>query len=121
MAFIDGTVVNIAIPVLQRSLGATVSDAQWIVDAYLLVLSSLILAGGALGDQLGRRRVFGIGIALFAAASIACGAASSPRMLIIARASRASARRCSFRAAWPSSRRRSRPRSAAAPSAHGRR
>lgn len=85
MAFIDGTVVNIAIPVLQRSLGVTVSDAQWIVDAYLIVLSSLLLAGGALGDQLGRRRVFMSGIALFAAASIACGAASSPLMLIIAR------------------------------------
>jgi len=85
MAFIDGTVVNIAIPVLQRSLGATVSDAQWIVDAYLIVLSSLLLAGGALGDQLGRRRVFMAGIALFAAASVACGAAWSPQMLIIAR------------------------------------
>ena len=86
MAFIDSTVVNIAIPVLQRSLGATVTDAQWIVDAYLIVLSSLLLAGGALGDQLGRRRVFMTGIALFAAASIACGAAGSPKMLIIARA-----------------------------------
>ena len=86
MAFIDGTVVNIAIPVLQRSLGATVTDAQWIVDAYLIVLSSLLLAGGALGDQLGRRRVFMAGIALFAAASVACGAAGSPMLLIIARA-----------------------------------
>ena len=86
MAFIDGTVVNIAIPVLQRSLGATVTDTQWIVDAYLIVLSSLLLAGGALGDQLGRRRVFMTGIALFAVASIACGAAPSPAILIIARA-----------------------------------
>jgi EmrB/QacA subfamily drug resistance transporter len=85
MAFIDGTVVNIAVPVLQRSLGATVSDAQWIIDAYLIVLSSLLLAGGALGDQLGRRRVFMAGIALFAVASIACGAAGSPTFLIIAR------------------------------------
>src|SRR6266566_7038924 len=67
MAFIDGTVVNIAIPVLQRSMGATVSDTQWIVDAYLLVLSSLMLAGGGLGDHLGRRKVFAIGIAIFAA------------------------------------------------------
>ncbi|HEX3582153.1 MAG TPA: MFS transporter, partial [Thermoanaerobaculia bacterium] len=86
MAFIDSTVVNIAIPVLQRSIGATVTDAQWIVDAYLIVLSSLLLAGGALGDQLGRRRVFMAGIALFAVASIGCGAAGSPRLLIIARA-----------------------------------
>jgi EmrB/QacA subfamily drug resistance transporter len=86
MAFIDGTVVNIALPVLQRSLGATVTDTQWIVDAYLIVLSSLLLAGGALGDQIGRRRVFMTGVALFAAASIACGAAGSARLLIIARA-----------------------------------
>ena len=73
MAFIDGTVVNIAIPVLQRSLGVTVSDAQWIVDAYLLVLSSLTLAGGALGDHLGRRKVFAIGIVTFAAAPLSVG------------------------------------------------
>ncbi|HXA17270.1 MAG TPA: DHA2 family efflux MFS transporter permease subunit [Thermoanaerobaculia bacterium] len=86
MAFIDGTVVNIAIPVLQRSLGVTVSDAQWIVDAYLLVLSSLTLAGGALGDHLGRRKVFAIGIATFAAASAVCGAAANAQQLIAARA-----------------------------------
>jgi len=86
MAFIDGTVVNIAIPVLQRSMGATVSDTQWIVDAYLLVLSSLMLAGGSLGDHLGRRKVFVIGIAIFAAASAVCGAAVNPQQLIAARA-----------------------------------
>jgi EmrB/QacA subfamily drug resistance transporter len=86
MAFIDGTVVNIAIPVLQRNLGVTVSDAQWIVDSYLIVLSSLLLAGGALGDQIGRRRVFAAGVALFAVASVACGAAPGPRWLIAARA-----------------------------------
>jgi len=86
MAFIDGTVVNIAIPVLQRSMGATVSDTQWIVDAYLLVLSSLMLAGGSLGDHLGRRKVFAIGIAVFAAASALCGAAANPQQLIAARA-----------------------------------
>src|SRR5689334_58239 len=86
MAFIDGTVVNIAIPVLQRSMGATVSDTQWIVDAYLLVLSSLTLAGGALGDHLGRRRIFAIGIAIFAASSAVCGAAGNAQQLIAARA-----------------------------------
>jgi len=86
MAFIDGTVVNIAVPVLQRSMGATVSDTQWIVDAYLLVLSSLMLAGGSLGDHLGRRKVFAIGIAVFAAASALCGAAANPQQLIAARA-----------------------------------
>jgi EmrB/QacA subfamily drug resistance transporter len=86
MAFIDSTVINVALPVMQQQLHATVSDTQWIVDAYLLVLSAFILAGGSLGDRLGRVRVFGIGVALFAVASIACGAARSTLELIIARA-----------------------------------
>jgi len=86
MAFIDGTVINIALPVLQKSLGADVSQAQWIVDAYLLVLSSLMLAGGALGDRLGRVRIYAIGIAMFAAGSFWCGAAPSAMQLIVARA-----------------------------------
>ena len=86
MAFIDGTVVNVALPVMKTALKASVSDAQWIVDAFLLVLSSLILAGGSLGDRLGRVRVFGIGVLIFAAASIWCGAAPNAKQLIIARA-----------------------------------
>ncbi len=86
MAFIDSTVVNVALPVMKPALRASVSEAQWIVDAYLLVLSSLILAGGSLGDRLGRVRVFGIGVAIFAAASLWCGAAPSAMQLIIARA-----------------------------------
>lgn len=86
MAFIDTTVINVALPVLQSTLGAGVDDAQWIVDAYLLVLSSLILAGGSLGDQLGRTRVFGLGVATFTLASAWCGAAPSTGQLILARA-----------------------------------
>jgi EmrB/QacA subfamily drug resistance transporter len=86
MAFIDGTVVNVALPVLQTSLHADVTHAQWIVDAYLLVLSSLMLAGGSLGDRLGRVRVFTAGVVLFAAASVWCGAAASASQLIAARA-----------------------------------
>src|SRR5918911_1581796 len=86
MAFIDGSAVNVALPVLQTSLGANVSETQWIVDAYLLVLSSLMLAGGALGDRFGRVRIFALGIALFAAASVWCGAAPSAAQLIAARA-----------------------------------
>jgi EmrB/QacA subfamily drug resistance transporter len=86
MAFIDTTVVNVALPVMQQSLHAGVDDAQWVIDAYLLVLSSLILAGGSLGDRLGRVRVFGIGVAVFAAASLWCGAAPSATQLILARA-----------------------------------
>ena len=85
MAFIDGSAVNVALPVLQKSLGTSVSQAQWIIDAYLLVLSSLMLAGGTLGDHLGRSRVFGFGVALFAAASAWCGAAPDPPQLIAAR------------------------------------
>ena len=86
MAFIDTTVVNVALPVMQRDLHADVAAAQWIIDAYLLVLSALILAGGALGDRLGRVRVFGWGVIVFAGASIWCGLAPSPLQLIAARA-----------------------------------
>ncbi len=86
MAFIDGSVINIALPVLQKSLGATVTDAQWIVDAYLLTLAAFLLAGGALGDHLGRMRVFATGVAIFAAASLWCGLAPDSRHLIVARA-----------------------------------
>jgi EmrB/QacA subfamily drug resistance transporter len=86
MAFIDGTVVNVALPVLQKELGATVADAQWVVEAYTLFLASLTLVGGSLGDRLGRRRIFAIGIVLFTAASIWCGFAPDAGQLIIARA-----------------------------------
>jgi EmrB/QacA subfamily drug resistance transporter len=86
MAFIDGTVVNVALPVLQTDLDATVSELQWIVESYALFLAALLLLGGSLGDRFGRRLVFGIGVATFAAASIGCGLVSSARGLIIARA-----------------------------------
>jgi MFS family permease len=78
MAFIDGTVVNVALPALQRSLSATAADLQWVVEAYTLLLAALLLTGGSLGDRLGRRRIFGAGITLFALASLACGAAPTP-------------------------------------------
>ena len=86
MAFIDGTVVNVALPAIQRDLGASAGDAQWVVEAYTLLLSSLLLVGGALGDRYGRRRLLGIGVALFAATSAACGLAPSPGVLIVGRA-----------------------------------
>jgi len=85
MAFIDGSVVNIALPVLQKSLSATITDAQWVVDAYALVLASLLLAGGALGDHLGRTRVFNAGVMIFAAASVWCGVSPNALQLIAAR------------------------------------
>jgi EmrB/QacA subfamily drug resistance transporter len=86
MAFIDGTVVNVALPVLQSSLNASVSAAQWVVEAYSLALSSLVLVGGALADRFGRRRIFSIGTILFTAASLACALSPGVVWLIAARA-----------------------------------
>ena len=86
MAFIDGTAVNVALPALQAAFGATVAEVQWVVEAYALFLSALLLVGGALGDRYGRRRVFLLGVAGFAAASAACGLAAGPGQLIAARA-----------------------------------
>jgi EmrB/QacA subfamily drug resistance transporter len=86
MAFIDGTAVNVALPALQRDLGATVADVQWVVEAYALFLSALLLVGGSLGDRFGRRRIFLYGVAGFALASIGCGVAPGVGMLIAARA-----------------------------------
>src|SRR5207302_4343232 len=73
MAFIDGSVVKVALPVIQRDLNATASDVQWIVETYALFLAALILVGGSLGDHFGRRRIFAIGIAIFTLSSIWCG------------------------------------------------
>jgi EmrB/QacA subfamily drug resistance transporter len=86
MAFIDSTVVNVALPVLQSSLGGTVVDMQWVVEAYGLFLGALILVGGSLGDSFGRRRMFLLGVAVFAVASVGCGFAPNIRQLVIARA-----------------------------------
>src|SRR3954463_8584571 len=86
MAFIDGTVVNVALPALQTNLNATVLDVQWVVESYALFLAALLLVGGSLGDRFGRRRIFCLGAALFALASIWCGAAPGVEQLIIARA-----------------------------------
>jgi EmrB/QacA subfamily drug resistance transporter len=86
MTFIDMTVVNVALPALQKELGATITDVQWVVEAYALFLGALILVGGSLGDQFGRKRIFLLGVLWFTAASIWCGAATSPRFLIIGRA-----------------------------------
>ncbi len=85
MAFIDSTVVNVALPAIQKTLGGTVIDMQWVVEGYGLFLSALILAGGAMGDLFGRRRMFLLGVTLFAIASAGCGLASSIRELVIAR------------------------------------
>jgi EmrB/QacA subfamily drug resistance transporter len=83
MAFIDSTVVNVAMPALQSTLHATVVDVQWVVESYAVVLSALILVGGALGDLVGRRLIFVVGTSLFAAASFGCGISSTISQLII--------------------------------------
>ena len=85
MAFIDSTVVNVALPALQASFRATVVDVQWVVESYGLFLGAMILVGGSLGDLFGRRLVFVVGVIIFALASTGCGAASNIHQLIIAR------------------------------------
>src|SRR5258708_3366789 len=85
MAFIDGSVVNVALPALQSSLHATVVDVQWVVESYGLFLSALLLIGGAMGDSVGRRSIFLLGTGVFAAASVGCGLSSNISQLIVAR------------------------------------
>jgi MFS family permease len=86
MAFIDGSVVNIALPVIQQSLGASIAELQWVVNGYLLPLVALMLVGGSLGDRIGRRRIFIAGIFLFTLASVAYALAPTVGVLIAARA-----------------------------------
>lgn len=86
LAFIDGTVVNVALPALQQHLNATVYDVQWVVEAYALFLAALLLVGGSLGDRFGRKKIYVIGVALFALASVWCGLAPNVGQLILGRA-----------------------------------
>src|SRR5215467_14323854 len=86
MAFIDSTVVNVALPALQTNLNATAADVQWVIESYALFLSALLLVGGSLGDHYGRRRIFLLGVVIFAVASGMCGFAGNIRQLIAARA-----------------------------------
>ncbi|GGO17859.1 MFS transporter [Deinococcus humi] len=86
MAFLDGTVVNVALTALQDELNATAAGVQWVVNAYALLLAALTLTGGALGDAYGRRKIYGLGVVIFALASLVCGLASSLSVLIAARA-----------------------------------
>jgi EmrB/QacA subfamily drug resistance transporter len=86
LAFIDGTVVNVALPAIQRNLNASTADAQWVMESYALLLASLLLVGGALGDRFGRRRMFMLGVTLFVLASIGCALSGGVDQLIAARA-----------------------------------
>jgi len=85
MAFIDGTVVNVALPALQTALHATLADVQWVVESYALLLAALLLIGGAFGDRYGRRRVFAAGVVIFSAASVWAGLAPGIGQLVLAR------------------------------------
>src|SRR5512140_2952658 len=85
IVFIDQTVVNVALPPIQHDLGGGLAAQQWIVDAYLLTLGSLILVGGSLGDIFGEVRMFTLGVSLFGLASVLCAAATDPTMLIVFR------------------------------------
>src|SRR5437899_8523514 len=86
MVFIDGTVVNVALPALQTKLNATVTDVQWVIETYTLFLAALLLLGGSLGDRYGRKKIYAIGVVLFALASVWCGLAPNIQQLIVARA-----------------------------------
>ncbi|WGM32743.1 MFS transporter [Brevundimonas sp. NIBR11] len=86
LTFIDGSALGVALPAIQRDLGAGPAAAQWISNAYLLTLGALVLIGGAAGDRFGRRRVFLVGVVLFALSSVACGLAPTAHLLIAGRA-----------------------------------
>jgi EmrB/QacA subfamily drug resistance transporter len=85
MLLLDITIVNVALPDIQKDLGSSFEDLQWVVDAYALALAALLLASGSLADLLGRRRVFVVGLVLFVSASLLCGLSSSPAMLNVSR------------------------------------
>src|SRR5262249_58649507 len=84
MACLDGTVVTVALPALGRSLQTDLAGLQWTINAYLLTLSAFLLTGGGLGDRLGRKNVFSVGVVGFALASVLCGLAGDVRLLILA-------------------------------------
>ena len=86
MAFVDESVVNVALPRIETNLHTTLGAMQWVVNAYTLCMSALLLVGGATGDQFGRRRMFVIGVLVFAAASLGCGVAPNVQALIGTRA-----------------------------------
>ena len=86
MLLLDVTIVNVALPSIERSLGANFSDLQWVIDAYALTLAGALLAAGSLADKVGRRLVFMLGLAIFTASSLACGVAPDPLFLEVSRA-----------------------------------
>ena len=81
MLLVDITIVNVALPAIQRDLHAGLTSLQWVVDAYALTLAATLLTAGSLADRLGRKRVFAVGVTVFSLASLACGLATTPTML----------------------------------------
>ena len=120
MIMLDNTVVNVALPSIQRSLDAGLSQLEWIVNAYVLTFAVLMLSGGKLADLLGRRRIFLLGLAVFTGASLACGLASSAGALIAWRAFQGVGAALMMPATLAISRRPSLPGSAGSPSGSGR-
>ena len=86
MLLLDITVVNVALPSIREDLGASFTDLQWVIDAYTVTIAALVLTAGSLADRLGRRRLFGAGLALFSVASLLCALAPDPTFLNLARA-----------------------------------
>src|SRR4051812_11688717 len=86
VAFLDGTIVNVALPSIAEALHASTGVLQWVLDAYLVTLTALVLLGGSLGDRFGRRRVFLLGLTAFTVASVLCGLSPNVEVLIAARA-----------------------------------
>src|SRR5512144_1903110 len=86
MLLLDITIVNVALPAIQKDLDATFQDLQWVVDAYALTLAAFMLTAGSLADLLGRRRIFVTGLALFVIASLLCALSTSPTALSLSRA-----------------------------------
>lgn len=107
MAFLDGSIVGLALPAVDRDLDAGVAGLQWTVNAYTLTLAALILVGGSLGDRLGRRKVYVVGVAWFAIASVMCAAAPTIEVLVAARGLQGIGAALLTLAVWPSSLRRS--------------
>ena len=103
LSFVDGSVLSIALPAICAGYGAGAEQVQWVVNAYLLPLSALLLLGGALGDHFGRRRLLVIGTGLFSVASLTCALAPSLALLLAARAAQELGRRCCSRTASRSS------------------
>ena len=100
MALLDTTIVNIAIPDILNDLKASVTESLWVVNSYSLALAALVITTGRLGEVVGQRRMYVAGVAVFTAASLACGVAGSPELLIAARVAQGWVRRCCCRRAW---------------------